>query len=719
MRFRCSVLLLSALSLLTVSCRHVAPVAVSDDVLTDPAPAAAAAEEGAVVPVEDGLDAGAEELAAAAPEVQAVAAPEEEAPADTITPEQRLAATEALLRREQLDSAREMLAPLVGADYEKERVAELQAVLAARFADRSAVESLDRALSTEFMPRERRELLRAAAGLIDKARGLAEAGDLEAAQACIAPLLGKDLFPAEIRELARDINNRRVRQALELAQKESEDRALLDVQQGLVLPRSFGKTAIISRDSPPLELLPGPMEQLVNGKVTIELENAGVRDLVMHLSKIDGLNIIADEALTEQQKLTISVKDVPLHELLSYIARNMGIAFHLGANIIWVTESSEPAGAGPQLETRIYPVRHGFIPALSGGDGGGAGSEDTELEDVLATFLGDGPGGATYRIFKNRNLLVVKNSRENHRLVEGLLREFDKQPFQVLIEARFVTIGQSDLLEVGFDIGKFSSGRDEEVKAEITAFDGQSIFEAFKNESVGGNIILSGILGNHAYESVLHVLQESGRSKTLSAPRITVLNNQVARIRKGDKLYYFEEYDLESADAGDQGTVTTLVPSGSPTELELGITLEVKVSVGNDGKTIMLSLQPEVTQFQKWVNFVTSGSEDSGGSSSANTADDDDQPGGLVSLPKVNESMLSTSVVVKSSETVVLGGMIEVQKSRTVKKVPLLGDLPYLGVLFRHTEENEEPQNLLIFVTATILSDSGEFMDIREAGAGE
>ena len=339
-------------------------------------------------------------------------------------------------------------------------------------------------------------------------------------------------------------------------------------------------------------------------------------------------------------------------------------------------------------------------------------NEDSELEDVLDAFLADGPEGATYRIYRNRNLLVIKNSRENLRLVEELLRDFDKEPYQVLIEARFLTIGQEDLSELGFDLTGGLPG-DEVSEHAFEAKSESSTFEAFRNAATGGNVTLGGILGSHTYTAMLHALEQNGRSRTLSAPRITVLNNQTATIRKGDIMYYFEEYDTATTSGGNDADTNTLVPTGTPTELELGITLDVKVNVGNDGKTVLLALQPEITEFIEWLNFQVA----EGDGADDQNSDDNQQPTGLVSLPRVNESTLSTAVAVNSGETVVLGGTLETLKTKTVSKIPILGDLPFLGVLFRHTDEADEPQHLLIFVTATVIGKSGEFLDIRQPNA--
>ena len=85
-------------------------------------------------------------------------------------------------------------------------------------------------------------------------------------------------------------------------------------------------------------------------------------------------------------------------------------------------------------------------------------------------------------------------------------------------------------------------------------------------------------------------------------------------------------------------------------------------------------------------------------------------------LPRTHEQSVTTTVGVQSGETVVLGGMIEQSKKHTVKKIPLLGDLPFIGWLFRRTTTENEPVNLLIFVTATVINDRGEYVRTRAEG---
>jgi type IV pilus assembly protein PilQ len=467
------------------------------------------------------------------------------------------------------------------------------------------------------------------------------------------------------------------------------------------------------------------MEDLVNKKVTIELDNAGVKELVQVLSQVDGLNIIADDALEAESNLTINVRNVPLKEVLSYIARNMGVAFHLGENMIWVTQSLEEPGTGPKLETRLFQLRQGFIPSIPGGAGA---QEDTDLEDALDAVLADSPEGASFRVFKTRNVLMVRDTIENLRLVEEMINTFDKPPYQVSIEARFLTISRDDLRDVGSEFAVFADAApvvgDANAQMQVTSL--LSTLGALASTDADGNVSVStengaavgsfgGVIGNRAYSLLISALDKKNSTKNLSAPRVTVLNNRTAQIRRGSKILYYSELETVASNGGEEtgnGNVQTAL-TGDPEELELGVTLGVKVNVGNDGNTILLGLYPEVVELLRWraFNVVADGGTDSNNN---DNGDSDTSGSGTIELPETSESYVQTAVRVKNGQTVALGGLVSSNTSKTVSKVPILGDIPLLGFFFRHTNETTEPQHLLIFVTAKVIDENGSSVQVAE-----
>ena len=576
---------------------------------------------------------------------------------------------------------------------------------------------------------EQRELEAAVRRRLDEIQGLIDKKKYEEALSKLEPLKRFEFCKPEVTSMERTVEILRRGNADTINGEYTRTHMMKEADKELALPSTYGTTVLIDQNLSPIELPKGSQEDLINKKISLSLESADVAQLVEELNA-NGLNVIADDALQSEKTLTVKFKDVPIKELFAYIARNMGIAFYVGENMVWVTEGE--TGGGPKLETRIIRLPQGFVPEVPQGGGGAPGArggggnvaavQDTELEDVLMSFLSNSPEGASFRIFRDRNILVIRDTRENLRFAEELIKEFDKPPLQVAIEARFITINEDDLRDVGVEMNQqlTADGRSLAVAPYTNRFGAEAVkaisslskFGEVDTESGEGNIILSGVIGNRIFETVIRMIETKSSAVSLSVPRVTVMNNRTARIRKGDKLYYFEEYDTASIDMGDQGTRTTLVPTGSPTELPIGLTLDVRVNIGNDMKTVMLGLKPEIVKFIKWesYNYVNSDDDDD---------DDDDDTMAQIKLPRTNEQMIATSVEVQSGETVVLGGLLEQTKSNEVRKIPLLGDLPIVGFLFRRTIKSYEPKNLLIFVTARIINSRGEFVKVREDGLAE
>jgi type IV pilus assembly protein PilQ len=181
---------------------------------------------------------------------------------------------------------------------------------------------------------------------------------------------------------------------------------------------------------------------------------------------------------------------------------------------------------------------------------------------------------------------------------------------------------------------------------------------------------------------------------------LTVINNRPATISDGKVQYYYEEY----------GVMTTLtqytasqsfVPQGKPSKLQAGVDLDVMASIGGDGQSILLALHPKVATDVKLVTFATLSTVNASGQVTS-TFD--------IKLPESRTQEIATRVTVKSGETVVMGGVMEREQTTYVESLPILGNIPLIGALFRRRTEVDRPRYLLIFVTASILSDSGEFV---------
>ena len=224
------------------------------------------------------------------------------------------------------------------------------------------------------------------------------------------------------------------------------------------------------------------------------------------------------------------------------------------------------------------------------------------------------------------------------------------------------------------------------------------------------NLTYRGVLTQPLFEAVLHALDISGKGRTLSVPRVTTVNNTPAKLRNGQDLLYFDEFQAQMFNTYDPVSRLTLntgalLPKGKPVKEELGITLVAVPSVGADLNTINLMLMPTISQQTGWTDYqdgVTNSSPLRQVS---------------VKLPLVSRQEVQTKVIVQSGETVVMGGLISSVKQNTLHKIPFLSDLPLLGNLFTRVDVTEENENLLIFVTASVVSERGETLVAKGTAA--
>jgi type IV pilus assembly protein PilQ len=298
--------------------------------------------------------------------------------------------------------------------------------------------------------------------------------------------------------------------------------------------------------------------------------------------------------------------------------------------------------------------------------------------------------------------------------MEKIIKEFDRPIQQVLIEARFVTLSKPAFMQLGvlwqtgtptpsgipqdFTGGGAGAGLLNSGNFPQAVTPGGSLAPAV---GLGIQNVFTNIIHGSDLSATISALEQTGESQTLSAPRLTVLNNRPATINDGQVQYYYEEYSVATT-AGQYYSASTWVPTGKPAKITAGAELNVMASISGDGKNILLALNPRVNTSVQLVPYATltqpSGVANVAGSSFT------------ISLPQYRTQELSTRVVIKSGETVVMGGVLERAKTTYVESVPVLGDIPILGALFRRRTESDTPRYLLVFVTATIVKDTGEFL---------
>ena len=486
------------------------------------------------------------------------------------------------------------------------------------------------------------------------------------------------------------------------------------------VPNNFGKTI---REQGPLfdfETAKGPMGKVLEKEVSIHLDNVPFETVILNLSQSSGVNIVADKTLPAlTNRLTINLDKVKLGAFFKYVGRNYEVQFQVGQDLVWMIDAKSTNRL--MEEVRFYKLRKGFVlPAMLGAEETTRSSVTVALVTTVTEsqkfkkFVNDeAPAlpaieraitnlftGSKYMIDYERNLIVARGSIEQLDVLEQIIKEFDQPIQQVLIEARFVTLSKPAFLQLGV---LWETGRLQANAATVAAggatpqgLAGLLPDAQAPNLGLGIQYMFTNILDQSTLTATLSALEQSGESQTLSAPRLTVINNRPASIADGKVQYYYEEYTVKQT-IGQYFTASSLVPSGKPTKITSGAELNVMASIAGDGRHILLALNPSVKTDVQLVQYATI--EQSGATNKNDL---------VIKLPQYRTQEIATRVVVKSGETVAMGGVLERQTTELVESVPVLGSLPFIGGLFRRRTAVDTPRYLLVFVTATILNDSGD-----------
>ncbi len=546
-------------------------------------------------------------------------------------------------------------------------------------------------------------------------------------------------------DLQQRITKKLAEERLAAAEKRSESSTKLqtaDAKAFSVAPESYRQKKNVIGDRSSLRAAPTAMQKTLQKPVSVHLEKVDINAIIAQIGQSENINIVADSEISPKT-LTIHAEKTPLVEVLDYIGRNLNVTFSVGENLIWVTPN-EATTSGVPMETRVYRLRKGMLGSelgktaqgvslFKGPEERGSGSalqqqqkEEGEkksgkvgLLESIERFVPQ-PEGSDFLFNDKVHALIVKNTRDNLALVEDLIDAMDIRPLQILIEARFVTTTISDLRKLGvewlidnrgyskYDPGKLSL-TDPWVRGETKVPQARDDVLAGSFQGVtdkgtgGGSLAYQFLLGDTALQAVLHALEKEGESRTVVVPRVTTLNNREARFRVGEDTSYFEQVDTNIMTSGGgynngESRDNVTYDYDTPTIVETGYSLIVTPSVGADLSAINLVLRPEISAIKEWKKYQLSSLD--------STAEGKEEP--AIEVPIISRQYIETEAVVRSGETVVLGGLADTSKTEDNSGTPWLSELPFIGHLFKTEEKNETAKNILIFVTATLISDVGE-----------
>jgi general secretion pathway protein D len=444
------------------------------------------------------------------------------------------------------------------------------------------------------------------------------------------------------------------------------------------------------------------------------------------------------EQTTNVPTITMSLDGIPVGEVIRYICQSTGLKYRIEERAVII--SSEITDV---METRFFKVRAAVINSIApaaGEDATDMMGTAADMIDTAATFdpaaagAATAPGrvsseqlksyftergipftdeGTTIAYDRRSGKLVAKNTLENLRRLETLLREIDVQTPLVLIEAKFVEINQTDIEDLGFEY-LFSKDANQ---PEDTRSWWQMTQNASTMRTLGTNVssigspvdsivndrlinalqwpATFGESNNYNLTFYLHALDRSQVAEILSAPKVIASSGTEAVIRMVREEYYPDSWtEPEITITGDMVTVVPPYPEfGEATDV--GIRFRVTPTVSPNNYTIALQIHPEVIERTGWTDY-----------SYTMVIGDFESPGTLI-MRELSRRDVITNVKVFDGETLIVGGMLRDDISGVDDRIPGLGDIPLLGRLARTTNERSIKRNLIIFITARLVNPDG------------
>lgn len=456
---------------------------------------------------------------------------------------------------------------------------------------------------------------------------------------------------------------------------------------------------------------PRAAQSYTGKKISLDFQDIEVRRVLQLLADFTGINMVAAD--TVQGNITLRLKDVPWDQALDIILKTKNLDKRRNGNVIWIAPVAELIKAEEEeakaiaQSVKLAPLQTEYIQlnyakaadieklitdgknASNSRGGTNSGSGTDPLGDSVGSLLS--PRG-TVSVDPRTNTLIINDTAQKIDQIRGMIDLLDVSVKQVMIEARIVRATTDFTKEMGVKWGILSQGimnnnhllvggsdttlwnlREPEFDDERGGYTyeierPQNLNVDLGVTSPGASRIAFGLisLSDFMLDLELSALQADGYGEVISTPKVLTADKQQAKVASGTQIPY------QSAEGGGVNAVST-------TEfIDATLSLDVTPSITPDGK-VQMNLN------------ITS-----------------DSPGAPTPTGQltINKNSINTNVLVDNGETVVLGGIFEQQTANQQTKVPFLGDIPYLGRLFRKDIKSDNKRELLIFVTPRIVNDS-------------
>ncbi|MCC8626532.1 type IV pilus secretin PilQ [Xanthomonas vesicatoria] len=453
--------------------------------------------------------------------------------------------------------------------------------------------------------------------------------------------------------------------------------------------------------------------------VTFNFQDVPVRTVLQLIAEESNLNIVASD--TVQGNVTLRLMNVPWDQALDIVLRAKGLDKRRDGGVVWVAPQPELAKFEQDKEDARIAIenREDLITdyvqinyhnaavifkalteakGIGGGGGGGgqggqggAGQQDNGFLSPRGRLVAD----------ERTNTLMISDIPKKVAQMRELISHIDRPVDQVLIESRIVIATDTFARDLGARFGVtgatgrgiLSGSLESNVNYLNTSAQRQNeianggtsttlpahLFPSGLNVDLGaGGFTNSGaaglaytLLGSHFNLDIeLSAMQEEGRGEVVSNPRIVTANQREGVIKQGREIGYVTISGAGAAGGGSQANVQFK---------EVLLELKVTPTITNDNR-VFLNMNVKKDEVARFIDLPQYGT-----------------------VPEINRREVNTAVLVGDGETVVIGGVYEFTDRESVSKVPFLGDIPFLGNLFKKRGRSKEKAELLVFVTPKVL----------------
>jgi len=398
--------------------------------------------------------------------------------------------------------------------------------------------------------------------------------------------------------------------------------------------------------------------------VSVDFRETPIEDVIKSLAEQADIDMIKSPQVTGN--VTATLTNVPLDEAIESILAVHGYGYIATESIVRIVPQAQLAQQRVKLVTTIYHIDYAKVEDVV-----------TALKEVLSSHG---------RIATNRdtNHIMVTETESQMELIDGFIQEMDRETPQILVEASIYDISCSDYLDLGIEwfasrLTSFDSETGRVSGGQTTPFV-QGLFSAGISQAPYTESGLRfGVLNeNVEIDATIYAAQDKIRAKLLANPKILVVDRQAASIKIVSEIPYQEL--TQTSGGGNIGTTRFK---------DVGIELTVTPYLTRDEK-IMLEVNPVFSVQSGTVSMAI--------------------PAGLQTIstaqPIVDKREAQTQALIRNGQTVVIGGLRKKDTVQEIGKVPLVGDIPWLGELFKFRGEKTVNSELVVFITPRIIAEA-------------